>query len=484
MTDLSGPTQPQDVTLDTVRDEARRQARRWAPYELWPWLGDSNAVGQDAGGPPDLEGLDAPDFRAGQVSLGRPREGQSVLTPGELILLQDPAQDDTIGGGVGPKLAFCKRRLEHYPGIRQLVILPAAVGGAALGTPGGWSRGDGLWSQSVDDANGFLLRNPRFRVPGLFVSLGQRDAASMDVVAFRAAFEDAVDGWRTSITGAARSHLVAPTLPDDFLASSANGRQIERYLRLLPQVLARASVVDMAGQPTHDGMHFTAAAYRVMGAGAADAARDAVDLGSGPAKAPSLPTFHLRHDAELQRFADPVAPVAAVAGGLYRRDPLGERGVVLDCAGRGYDTTAQLNGEAYTVACWVQPRSAAGRRNLVAFRAPGEVVGQVLSLEAILHEDFTGVPAGFEALAGGPLPLDAWSHVALAVEGDVGRVYLNGAPRGVVPPASIPALVGRRPVRVGAWDALGDNPFDGLLDEIVLAPRRLSDAEIAALARR
>lgn len=482
MTDLAGTTGAQDLSLATVRDESRLQARRWAEFELWPWLGDSNAVGQDEGGPPDLETLDAPDFRAGQVSLGRARDGQSVLTEGDLILLQDPAQDDTIGGGIGPKVAFCKQRLSQYPGIRQIVLVPAAVGGAALGTPGGWSRGDTLWRTAVDRTNGFLLRNPHFRVPGIFVSLGQRDAASMDLSAFRSALEDTIAGWREELMGGAGAALVMPTLPEDFLAASATGRDLERYLRALPSLLTRATIADMAGQPTHDGMHFTAAAYRVMGQRAADAVRDAVDLVDSGAPEP-LPTFHLRYDPSLRRFADPLASVAGIPRGRHALDPDGARGMVLDCAGRGYECTAQLNGPAYTLACWVRPRSASGRRNLMGFRAPGEVGGQVFSAEAILHEGFTGTPAGLESLAGAPLPLDTWSHVALAVDGHEGSVYVDGTLRGVVPPASIPPLEGRRQLRVGAWGALDDNPFDGLMDDLVVAPRRLSASEIAALAR-
>jgi hypothetical protein len=77
------------------------------------------------------------------------------------------------------------------------------------------------------------------------------------------------------------------------------------------------------------------------------------------------------------------------------------------------------------------------------------------------------------------LPTGVWTHVAGTYDGALVSVFVNGAlaasaPRtGAIPTSNLA-------VRIGA-DSAGKNRFAGLLDEVVLYDRALSEAELAAV---
>jgi hypothetical protein len=79
----------------------------------------------------------------------------------------------------------------------------------------------------------------------------------------------------------------------------------------------------------------------------------------------------------------------------------------------------------------------------------------------------------------GSVPLNAWSHIALTHNGYVTRLYVNGNLKGT----SNPYLTSfNNPLRLG-WVVNPDsyNHFKGLLDEVSLYNRVLTEEEILAI---
>ncbi len=83
---------------------------------------------------------------------------------------------------------------------------------------------------------------------------------------------------------------------------------------------------------------------------------------------------------------------------------------------------------------------------------------------------------------GGSMPLNAWTHVALTFDGSMAVAYINGGPT-----ASFAGLTGTipnttGPFRIGARSTNSGNfSFTGLIDEVEIFGRALSDSKIQAI---
>jgi hypothetical protein len=97
-----------------------------------------------------------------------------------------------------------------------------------------------------------------------------------------------------------------------------------------------------------------------------------------------------------------------------------------------------------------------------------------------------GINGGAEAQISAPLtfPLNTWTHVAVVLEGDVGRLYVDGAEVGTATIVGNPADMG---ATVNNWLGRSQWPdphFNGQLDEVQLSCRAYSTQEIVGLANR
>jgi hypothetical protein len=95
-----------------------------------------------------------------------------------------------------------------------------------------------------------------------------------------------------------------------------------------------------------------------------------------------------------------------------------------------------------------------------------------------------GINGGAEAQISAPFtfPLTTWTHVAVVLEGNVGRLYVNGAQVATATIAANPDDMG---ATVNNWLGRSQWPdpnFNGRLDEVQLSCRAYTAQEIAALA--
>ena len=99
-----------------------------------------------------------------------------------------------------------------------------------------------------------------------------------------------------------------------------------------------------------------------------------------------------------------------------------------------------------------------------------------------LSFNFGTNPGWHEAVSGPVMSLNTWYHVAGTFNGTVLKVYVNGKEEGSLNfTGSI--VSSTYPLRIGAiaYTAAGFRPFDGLIDEICIWDRALSQNEIREL---
>lgn len=81
-----------------------------------------------------------------------------------------------------------------------------------------------------------------------------------------------------------------------------------------------------------------------------------------------------------------------------------------------------------------------------------------------------------------PLPPNTWTHVAVTISGNTGRLFINGSPVATNLSMTIdPADLGATVNYLGDSQFTADPLFDGQLDEVVVTDSALTTAQIAAL---
>jgi hypothetical protein len=148
-------------------------------------------------------------------------------------------------------------------------------------------------------------------------------------------------------------------------------------------------------------------------------------------------------------------------------------------------------GSVFTVAAWVRwdgPSVYDRPGTVFDGRSPVEGFFLGIQQDGALRLNIYHPPSGGEgAVSTSPVPLDAWTHVAGVFDGSSQtlRVYIAGVEAGVAA-ATYPYYDSYISAAMGnnRW-APGDGqwaPLNGILDEVRLYDRALSDEEIAELA--
>ena len=141
-----------------------------------------------------------------------------------------------------------------------------------------------------------------------------------------------------------------------------------------------------------------------------------------------------------------------------------------------------ITGNQLTIDAWVRP-SGGGQRQVVS-KAAGEPsfqrkYGMYVSLNNSLGFELR-TTAGTIDLEGGTVPNDVFTHIAVTYDGSFMNWYVNGQPvrtqaqTGNIVPTSTDLIVGQF-----ATDGL--STFNGLLDEVEIFDRALSQTEIQAI---
>lgn len=179
-------------------------------------------------------------------------------------------------------------------------------------------------------------------------------------------------------------------------------------------------------------------------------------------------------------------------------DFLGAGGVVVPDSG-------WLNRQDFTVDAWVYPTAYTGREEIIVSRGQGSGTGGGRQFELGIRgslEQAGRIPTGNLIVfvggingmpdnengwtdAGGTVPLNRWSHVAMAVEPGRVRVFLNGVKvsefvglTGSIPSINNPFRIGTRSQTFASWWL---QRFDGRIDEVGVYTRALENGEVASL---
>lgn len=180
-------------------------------------------------------------------------------------------------------------------------------------------------------------------------------------------------------------------------------------------------------------------------------------------------------------------------------------GMVCSFADLGSDTGQRLRvshddafvSDAFTVALWVNPTGmrsgsvigkpyASGRANswqLFLVRSGDELLARFVSAVCPAPEDDCPSVGGemITGLSGRPIPISAWTHVAMVWDGTTQLVFIDG-----VEVESQPGDIDfdARDITIGADDNTGvvDLPYPGMVDDIRIYDRALDADELSALA--
>jgi hypothetical protein len=156
----------------------------------------------------------------------------------------------------------------------------------------------------------------------------------------------------------------------------------------------------------------------------------------------------------------------------------GEVAAAFDLHGASYveipDAPALAQATALTIEAWLFATALGGR--VLDKNSAGGSDGYMLDT----HKNKARMIIGKTSVSSpADLPTGVWTHVAGTYDGAVVSVFVNGALAASTPRTG-PIPTSPVPVRIGA-DSAGKNRFAGLLDEVVLYDRALSEAELAAV---
>jgi len=143
-----------------------------------------------------------------------------------------------------------------------------------------------------------------------------------------------------------------------------------------------------------------------------------------------------------------------------------------------------------TIEVWVNPLSDTGEATILSKRdAAGDAVSYAFFLrdgKPVFRSVMSSVATEI-AVTGDPLPIDEWTHLAFTEDDEVGRkIYVNGVLAASATGVPLrPTTNG--PLTIGAFvddshaSGTPGAPFDGLVDELSLYRRTLSDTEIGLI---
>ena len=214
------------------------------------------------------------------------------------------------------------------------------------------------------------------------------------------------------------------------------------YLTSPPALVAGPYVVAVAGDPT------TRSAWRAEG--------DPADVAG-------------RHNGTLQ-YGTTFAP--GKVGQAFSFDGVNDF----------VDLGAWSPGTAWTVAAWVNPTTvpATGRRGIVGANADYRDWG--LSLGDGNYVATVRIPGGGVTYLNSNVAATAgtWTHLVATSDGQTARVYVDGVLKNsrAVDPNYSPTSSG---TRIGGEVCCGGNNFPGLIDEVSILNRALTDAEVQSL---
>lgn len=468
-----------------------------SPYELWIFAGSSNDVGFDPSAEVDISGVDSPHPRVLEVSRERDTATYRAAPNLDLHLLYPNPQDAQGVTALGPAQQFGKARVSRHAAIKELAVLAESVldsGFRVASTIPSWLPG-GLIEGTLNRAQEFLRRHPRYRFMGVVTGLGINDVRNSTQAQRVADLTQFAERFRSEIPGGESSVLVISQQPRALIDTSVHNGVQDAAHQEVANTLERAILSDHRDLPTPDGapMFFAGDTIRLLGSRLAQAADEVLDLHADE----TVPSYRMGFDRGTGEFRDANGSPARILDGVYETDP--ERGRVLRLDGtRAYDTTMRFDSRGeYTKALWLKRFSIDPSGNFDQF-----IGGQVTngtSLEAFGHafgEAFLyHLPRSVVPTIRAPFAdadtraLDEWNHFAATYRNGQFQSYFNGLPLG--PAFAYPQGTTTDIVQIGTAGSLNGVPVtpaigtrtipDARMDDIFVAPIGLDDAGIQRL---
>lgn len=189
------------------------------------------------------------------------------------------------------------------------------------------------------------------------------------------------------------------------------------------------------------------------------------------------------------------------AGG-HHGTPVGSPGYAAGKIGQALNMTADgqyvtvayaddLAMGSFTVAAWVNIADTTASRGILGTRFNSQYTFDLKVEAARVHGDigdgaaWLNTELNIVAAQGGAIGSGVWRHIACVVDGDTGgiRMYLDGASASTTTCAGTPLFMKPdQELRIG--NSYGTEFLHGLIDDVRLYNRALSDAEVANLAGR
>lgn len=214
------------------------------------------------------------DWPAGVFQYGRFAPNDGVLIPARRPLEH---WSQPVAGGIGWALQFSIEYRAANPDI-DLVLVPAALGGTGF-SDNRWNPGDDLYADAVARVNALMAVRPEFSFRGILWHQGEADSfTAADAAAHQGALEAMIAAMRTDIAAAGpQTPFVAGGMVPALVAASADRQRVQANLESLGSRVAHTAHAASTGlSAIADGVHFNAAAMRVLGsrylAGLAEAA--------------------------------------------------------------------------------------------------------------------------------------------------------------------------------------------------------------------
>jgi uncharacterized repeat protein (TIGR01451 family) len=184
---------------------------------------------------------------------------------------------------------------------------------------------------------------------------------------------------------------------------------------------------------------------------------------------------------------DPTDVVSYAYAYNYVNYSPGKVGLAFDFGGNStsylevYSDAGPSSTSSGTIDAWINRQSSTGR---IVDKFDGSMSGYALEVnsDGYLTLIIGSSPSATTVTSTAPLPVDAWTHVAGVFDRDqaVLKLYINGILDPNSTPISAPNVTTALPLRIGA-DQSGGRRFYGLIDELEIFDRALTDAEIAAI---
>ena len=140
--------------------------------------------------------------------------------------------------------------------------------------------------------------------------------------------------------------------------------------------------------------------------------------------------------------------------------------------------SASLNPGVVTVDAWIKPSDVSGNHNVI-FKGNHEYLLQIRNGNVLFgSKDSSGNYAEFQGSL--TVPANQWSHVAITHDGSTKRIYVNGALDPVTQSQSGLYTGDTDPLEIGTHHFIQEF-FSGLIDEVEIFSRALSQQEIQAI---